>query len=1614
MSGNLLSNLNPAQQQAVQAIDGPVLVLAGPGSGKCLLPSTRLIINDELLTADEAWSRFQTAAAFDGEGWVARPQEHLLVDSFNETTGTFQRAEITALYRQFIREPVRIITFRDGSQVGATQAHQFFDGLTWTNQIQAGDVLALPGCLAQREEILDLELAEFLGWLVGEGYERTQQGCIREFSITLKDERQLERIRELIRNIADRYGLGVGKLRIKPNPKRTTSHLAFWSTSFYNFLIEHGHDFGQRAAHKRVPACVMHGHAEGVKSFLQALFDGEGWVEPHRNQVGYATASPRLAEEVRHLLRRYGVWARISRREKFATNGKQIRRPYWILSIGGPSLRLFADRIGFTDRVKAEALKACVAKRSNPNRDLLPSVPIMKHLAEITDLAPKRLLAGLGEAPKYLQTKRLSRVSYNEKIRPTLANLCDRQGEQLKGNQFRSGRILTADDVIHIQQGVAALDRLDTQALIYEQVKSVEVINYEGWVYDFTVEGTHNFVAENILCHNTRVLTHRIAYLIDQAGVDPYNILAVTFTNKAAREMKDRLDALLDTGRAAALTVGTFHAICARFLRRDIVHLGRERDFAIYDSDDQQRVMKRVLKDLELDEKKYPPRSIHATISRAKNELVDAEEYGRLGRTYYDEVVTRCFKHYQKLLRDSNALDFDDLLVETVRLFEQFPQVLEKYQERYRYLLADEYQDTNRVQYVLLKLLAAKNRNIFVVGDEDQCIPEGSLVRTPQGAVPIERIAVGDMVVCGAGRGTTAQGRVEKTRSRSYQGKIVRITLQSGCILRATPNHMCFARLGAHLDVYYVYLMYRRDKGYRIGLTRGYRSEGRRYGVVNGLDVRVRQEHADKAWILRVCADRAEAAFYEQYFAITYSIPTMIFDVTGRGDLSITQETIDRLYGAIDTRSHAERLMNDLAIFEDYPHIQPSGSSGSTREARMLVHLTAFGGHEPSPASPWFRHRVWLNTTNRVLEQQVVDNGIATRSGQRATWRVERVYKELGETSRFAEEIARAAGELDIVRWATFTSSGKFAFQPAAHLRPSMRVPMWQDGKIVDEEIATVEFVDYDGMVYDLDVAHLHNYAVSDVIVHNSVYAFRGADIRNIRVFENDYPEARVILLEQNYRSTQAILDVAQAVIQGDSQRKHLKKLWTENDKGVLVQLQEGYDQDEEGQSVAGEIARLIASGEYQPGDIAIMYRTNAQSRAVEEALIARGLRYQIVGGTRFYERKEIKDALAYLRLSLNPYDSVSFSRVLNWPGRGIGERTEEELNRWANAQGIPAYAALQLLAEDERADERRETRDKRQETGDEGDSVSGLHAPFAPRTKTALLGFLQLIDELIAQREQGDLGELMDLVFGRVGFQEALLREYGEQDGADRWNNVQELRNAAVNYINLPRENQLPVFLEEVALVSDVDQVKEDRDSITCITLHQAKGLEYPVVFIVGLEEGLLPHSRSIDDREALEEERRLFYVGATRAKQRLYLLYAFRRTSYGRTNTAQPSRFLADIPKTLVKPPARRSQVGTQQTTMFTGRSTLGGGSGFGSRGAPARPAASSSLTPARRGAAADGPRALAFFAGQKVRHATFGDGIVVSSKLVENDEEVTVAFTGKGVKRLLASFANLEKAE
>jgi DNA helicase-2/ATP-dependent DNA helicase PcrA len=685
----------------------------------------------------------------------------------------------------------------------------------------------------------------------------------------------------------------------------------------------------------------------------------------------------------------------------------------------------------------------------------------------------------------------------------------------------------------------------------------------------------------------TRVLIHRVAYLINVCGIPPYAIMAVTFTNKAAREMKERLHHLIGR-QLKGLTIGTFHATCARILRREAQHVGLERSFAIYDDGDQLSLIKQALKELDKDDKMYRPRAIQGAIRRAKQELIGPDVYAP--PTYWHEVARRVYARYQELLRANNALDFDDLLMVTAQLFREHPDALETYQRRYLHILVDEFQDTNMAQYELVKLLAGQRRNVFVVADEDQ-----------------------------------------------------------------------------------------------------------------------------------------------------------------------------------------------------------------------------------------------------------------------------------------------------------------------------------------------------------------------------SIYSWRGADFRNIQRFRRDFPQARAILLEQNYRSTQTILDAARSVIAFNTQRTD-KHLWTEKKGGVPLTPFEAYNEQEEAEFVVGEIQRLVARDGYQPGDCAVMYRTNAQSRVLEDAFVRRGVPYKLVGATRFYERREIKDLLAYLRLIHNPYDQISLGRIINVPPRGIGRVTLAQLERWAERLNVPLYTALQVLKE------KRETREK---TGERDPSI-----PFDTRTENVLLSFLALLDDLIATRQEKSVPELVDLVLERTGYTD-YIRD-GTEEGEDHWSNLLELRGVAQEYAGLSPEMGLTTFLEEVALVSDVDNLDERVDAPTLLTLHSAKGLEFPVVFIVGLEEGLLPHSRSMDEPDQMEEERRLCYVGLTRAKERLYLVYTFRRTFRGLSSISEPSRFLADIPLHLIQGP------------------------GVG-REAP---------VPEPR------PQATEFESGDRVRHPKFGEGVVISATVTEDDEEVDVAFVGHGVKKLLASFARLEK--
>lgn len=694
----------------------------------------------------------------------------------------------------------------------------------------------------------------------------------------------------------------------------------------------------------------------------------------------------------------------------------------------------------------------------------------------------------------------------------------------------------------------------------------------------------------------TRVLTHRIAYLIKALGVRPYNILAVTFTNKAAREMESRVRDLL-SGDVRGLTLGTFHATCARILRKEAEHMPFGHDYVIFDADDQVSLVKRVIKDLNLDDKRHRPLSIHAAISRAKNELYLPEDYPI--NTYLDEIVSRVYSRYQELLLTSNALDFDDLLLWTAVLLESQPAVRNKYANRYEHILVDEFQDTNIAQYVLLKQLASTHKNLFVVGDIDQ-----------------------------------------------------------------------------------------------------------------------------------------------------------------------------------------------------------------------------------------------------------------------------------------------------------------------------------------------------------------------------SIYRWRGADYRNVLRFQEDFPDARRILLEQNYRSTQNILDTAMAVIDQNPHRDS-KKLFTQRGVGPKITFHQAFDDREESAYVVDSIAELVRTDGKQPGDFAIMYRTNAQSRLLEEAFLRANLPYKLVGAQRFYGRREIKDILAYLRLIHNPSDEVSLLRVINVPPRGIGSKTLQALRTRASKLKLSPNALL--FDQDNLAQEFQ---------------WEGLPKRSSEALKTfgrSVLAWKALLNDLHPL-------DIMDRILNDIDYRGYL--DDSTEEGRDRWENVLELRRIASEY----EEKTLTAFLEDIALVSDQDTMDDTASVPTLMTLHAAKGLEFPVVFICGLQDGTLPHNRSWDDPEEMAEERRLLYVGITRAKDRLFLVNARNRTMYGYTEPTESSRFLDDIPDELFaseRPSRSNGEIKTSARELYRWDSPSRSGS------------AASILQPQ-------------YEIGMRVQHPVWGEGMVLNGEIQDDDEILDVFFETVGLKRVAASLAKLEIIE
>ena len=982
------------------------------------------------------------------------------------------------------------------------------------------------------------------------------------------------------------------------------------------------------------------------------------------------------------------------------------------------------------------------------------------------------------------------------------------------------------------------------------------------------------------------MLTHRIAYVIATRRVRPDEICAVTFTNKAAREMRARVEQLIGDS-IKGMWLGTFHSLGARLLRREGEAIGIPSGYTIYDEADRLSAIRNAIRAEGIDEKRLTPsRAAHA-ISAAKNELLDARDFqARVSPNTMEEQIARIYWAYERELDAASALDFDDLLLRAVTLFREADSVREYYQDRFLHLFVDEYQDTNKAQYELVKILGAKHRNVTVVGDDDQCLAAGTMITMADGSRRrVEDVRTGDSVMSGYGSGTFRGARVVDVRSR-ITDSVLTLKTAHGRTLTSTPEHTHFA--GHHL------------------------------GTTSQIDIRGRELRADEA----------------------ESLP-------------------DRVFAAVGSDNGGQRLLNDRNLSIDHPHYRP-GSRNSSRR-RVVITLCA----DRRGATPM--HRISMGGNDEAGKTTLESMGFSIRpSKNNGSWRFETSRKDFGDVMRLAERI-REAMDAEIALTACLGGSAigrgelvtSLPFTPAASLLPGMVVFDEHGGLDVVEE---VERDKSRQTVYDIDVEPTHNLIANGLVTHNSVYGFRGADVRNILSFEHDFPDAKTVTLEQNYRSTQPILDIAHAVIKNNSERAE-KKLWTEQSIGEPVRLISVYDEREEALAVGQEIENLIGREGVSLAECAVLYRTNAQSRAFEEVFLRRGIPYQLVGGLRFYDRKEVKDVLAYLRLCVNPRDAVSFARVVNTPRRKIGDRSVAELEKLARKKGLAPLEAAQRL--------------------DEGEQALG------PAAMAALRTFATLMERLSSDAQRVPLPVLLERVLDETGYREML--QDGTQEGVERWANVLELAGLAGEYADVPPPDGLVQFLENVALVSDVDSMRDEVQGVTLITLHQVKGLEFGVVFIAGMEEGLLPHSRALEEGDAgIAEERRLTYVGITRARRRLYLLHAFRRHTYGTPQVAKQSRFLDEIPEAMLEAQIRPGA--PSLADLRESGSVRRAVAGYATRPNPVE------LAPQR------------FSEGMRIGHQRYGEGTVLKSTMTRGGEELVIKFDDHGVKIFAVADATL----
>ncbi len=1046
----------------------------------------------------------------------------------------------------------------------------------------------------------------------------------------------------------------------------------------------------------------------------------------------------------------------------------------------------------------------------------------------------------------------------------------------------------------------------------------------------------------------TRALTRRIAYLVGNGQAHPSEILAITFTNKAAAEMRARVEQLVGR-RARLMWVMTFHSACARILRSDATRLGYTRGFTIYDESDSVRLVKQCVDELGIDSKRYSPRAIKRQISDAKNQLLDAAAYRLKVGSYFEQTAADVYELYEQRIHGMNAMDFDDLLLQSVSLFELFPEVLERYRKSFRHVLVDEYQDTNFAQYRWLRLLTEEHRNLAVVGDDAQCLVAGSQVAMADGtAKPIEDVCEGDIVRSCHGSGDFRGARVSRTFAAEAAERMV-ITTTSGRCIESTVDHVHFAGYHKTLtpQLFQTYTMWRADKGFRVGTTRTYPDH--RQKLVSGVALRAMQEAADAAWVVSTHASEAEARAAEIKLSLTYRIPTLPFYRRKGGSengLVHDQAAIDDVFASFPTTATGNQLLADYGLRFDMPHHIPATHDGRRRNVTLTLcgdrrgsrpmHLVAVGGRDPE------------------VKRRLEDFGLRVRPAKRGSdsWRYESAFADYGQAVRVVETI-QAATPCLVRERARMGGGQERASKSLSHLNAAAvregMVMFTGDGGY--DVVETVERIPGQVAVYDIDVEGTHNFVANGLVTHNSVYSFRGADIRNILEYEHDFPDAQVVKLEQNYRSTQTVLDAANALIANNREQKP-KHLWTDQGEGEPIHIREMEDEHTEARYVAGEIERHVEGGGSRD-DVAVFYRANAQSRVLEDTLVRYGVSYQVIGGTRFYERAEVKDALAYLTLLTNPQDVVSFQRVVNSPRRGIGDTSQGRIVAHANTMGEPVFDVALDPA-----------------------GVPGLGAAAVK----AVGRFMGTMEKLRDGADQSSVGDLLQDTLDDTGVIAALQAERTiESQG--RLENLEELVSVAREYDASAEEPSVEEFLQQVALFTAQDSISDDEGVVTLMTLHNAKGLEYDMVFVIGMEDGVFPHSRSVEAGD-VEEERRLAYVGVTRARKELYLTHARTRSLYGGREWNVPSRFLAEIPPHLTdaeEQPSARSLAGTWD--------------------------------PQTPGRAPDVPGPSASFSlGDDVTHVRFGDGVVVGT---ERGGIVVVRFASDHSERkLMADYAPLKK--